>query len=512
MILLTRLIIYKIYRTDIFCNFVLTAFHSCFVSYHIYYFFFQRMPPKTRKSTSSTTVFPAGKESRLPETISIITPATSPTKKQRKSDFPKKATVDRKKAPKNSKQSPKGNTIIHAVINLKSGGAKIFKTNKAATDYLTDQQNCFGIGMIKDLKHFVCENKQAFQDTCNHYKTSQADGFMISPQASIADVLPNSKDTLANQDVKIHPLVQALSTEFMPTKLPVVKIKIENPEITEVPATNPTSNPKSNFFPNLPPGLTVESNPTVVTQGNSHMLADNLKTYHNASGCTFQLTLLPEKLCLSDNQSYQVFAIDLVENRSNNTLWTHKPSAWEQVFNMDRTLSQGDGGHNIDEFFYNLRSTFRRNIPKGPNMKKTLITKNSRVVDCQILWGMVVCTDNTEDMLTTEIAKFLDLARNQAIQQAYYVTMQNLGSTFKPLLDQIMPPATKGAPPRVGEYWEKLSTVCSHEIQVIHCQSMNEIFLDDVINTVIAVIWNTDRALSPNMWSADMNMFAFGRA
>ena len=98
MILLTRLIIYKIYRTDIFCNFVLTAFHSCFVSYHIYYFFFQRMPPKTRKSTSSTTVFPAGKESCLPETISIITPSTSPTKKKGKSDFPKKATVDRKKS------------------------------------------------------------------------------------------------------------------------------------------------------------------------------------------------------------------------------------------------------------------------------------------------------------------------------------------------------------------------------------------------------------------------------
>jgi hypothetical protein len=52
---------------------------------------------------------------------------------------------------------------------------------------------------------------------------------------------------------------------------------------------------------------------------------------------------------------------------------------------MDKSLPS-EGGHNIvDEFFYSLRSTFRRNISKGPNIKKTIVTKNQRVVDCQIL-------------------------------------------------------------------------------------------------------------------------------
>jgi hypothetical protein len=125
---------------------------------------------------------------------------------------------------------------------------------------------------------------------------------------------------------------------------------------------------------------------------------------------------------------------------------------------MDKSLSQEEGGHNIDEFFYNLTSAFRRNMPKGPNVRKTFVTKNGRVVDCQVLWGMVQYSDNTEETLKSEIIKFSALASNPTVQAGYYVTMEKLGSTFKPLLDQIMPPQ-KTTVPRIGEYWEKL--LCS---------------------------------------------------
>jgi hypothetical protein len=119
---------------------------------------------------------------------------------------------------------------------------------------------------------------------------------------------------------------------------------------------------------------------------------------------------------------------------------------------MDKSLPQKKAIILLMNSSILLRSTFRRNISKGPNIKKT-VTKNQRVVDCQILWGMINCTDNTENKLKAEILKFSNLASNPAIQQAYFVSMQNLGSTFKPLLDQIMP-ADKTAIPRMGEYWE----------------------------------------------------------
>jgi hypothetical protein len=55
----------------------------------------------------------------------------------------------------------------------------------------------------------------------------------------------------------------------------------------------------------------------------------------------------------------------------------------------------------------------------------------------------------------------------------------------------------------------KLIAVCSGEIEVIHLESMNEIFQDDIINTAVGILWAAG-GLSPSMWSAEMNLFAFG--
>jgi hypothetical protein len=62
---------------------------------------------------------------------------------------------------------------------------------------------------------------------------------------------------------------------------------------------------------------------------------------------------------------------------------------------------------------------------------------------------MINCTDNTENKLKAEILKFSNFS-NPTIQQACIYAKS--WSTFKPLLDQIMP-ADKTIP-RMGEYWE----------------------------------------------------------
>ena len=40
---------------------------------------------------------------------------------------------------------------------------------------------------------------------------------------------------------------------------------------------------------------------------------------------------------------------------------------------------------------------------------------------------------------------------------------------------------------------------------------MNDIFLDDVINTVIGVLWKAG-GLASSMWTAKMNAFAYGHS
>jgi hypothetical protein len=434
----------------------------------------QKMPPKRLTRANLQTNNSSGKV--IPKKSSIVTPTKSlKAKKSTSKSVPvQKKTFNLK-------------TRINAVVNTKSGLAKTFKTPIQAQTYLKDMQHSFGSLTTQDMQFLVFDDRKAMNIACNEYKKSQKQAIKISPQNS-------------QEGIKAKAFIDLPSSET------------ENPnEINSLASTKRTANlTEKCTFQELPSGLSDGDTPlTVANQGNSHMLADNLKTYYSSAGSRFQLTLLPQILSVSDKQAYQIFALDLIENKSSNTLWTHKPSAWERVFKMDKSLPSEEGGHNIvDEFFYSLRSTFRRNISKGPNIKKTIVTKNQRVVDCQILWGMINCTDNTENKLKTEILKFSNLASNPAIQQAYFVSMQNLGSTFKPLLDQIMP-ADKTAIPRMGEYWEKLIAVCSGEIEVIHLESMNEIFQDDIINTAVGILWAAG-GLSPSMWSAEMNLFAFG--
>jgi hypothetical protein len=55
----------------------------------------------------------------------------------------------------------------------------------------------------------------------------------------------------------------------------------------------------------------------------------------------------------------------------------------------------------------------------------------------------------------------------------------------------------------------KILAVCDHKVEVIHSQTMNEIFQDKVISYVVGILWAAV-GLLPNMWSAEMNIFAFG--
>jgi hypothetical protein len=158
-----------------------------------------------------------------------------------------------------------------------------------------------------------------------------------------------------------------------------------------------------------------------------------------------------------------------------------------------------------------LDSTCPRSVAKGPNEKKQIHTKNGKTVDCQLLWGVIKCSPDTEATLKVEVLKFSLLASNKDVQEAYLEAVKNMGPTFQALLMQIMPP--EPAKQNHGEYWQKLSksSTSTSPIKIDHHASLDEVFQDDVICSVVDYLWETG-GQSTSMWSAEMNMFAFGRA
>jgi hypothetical protein len=354
----------------------------------------------------------------------------------------------------------KGKKII-AVMNVESGAATIFKTPKQARDFLTQMVS---LGGANHLKMFIFEDEEHYAKISNTYKKRAEPPTPIStPTTGIP--LSVSASTPVSPNKQANPLSAAVSKQYA---------RLNKPAIA------------------------------------SNKLASQLQQkLSGLNGTSLKLLLFPEAVCVTDNEKYQVFAIDLVENKSDSTVWTHKPDAWSKLFQMDEELTEEEGGHTIEPFFYSLQATCPRSEAKGPNVRKQLHTKNDKTVDCQLLWGMIKCTTDTEATLKVELVKFSTLASNQGIQQAYFVAVQQMGTTYPALLDQVRP--LESSKPKHGEYWTKLTKSCASPIKIVHHTSMDEVFQDDVISTTVAFLWEAG-GQSTSMWNAEMNMFAYGRS
>ncbi len=386
----------------------------------------------------------------------------------------KKAPVVRPLRPKKSRAATKKKTVIPtdkaqevmlnkskkilAVMNVKTGAATIFKTPKQVTAFFTQMNS---LGGTEDLKSCVFENEKHFLNTSETYKKNDEPSTPISTRTA---GIPLAASILVSPNKKGSPLSAAVSKQYARLNKPAAA---------------------------------------------SNKLASHLQQkLAGLNGTSLKLLLFPETVCVTDNEKYQVFAIDLVENKTDCTVWTHKPDAWSKLFQMDEELAVEDGGHAIEPFFYSLQATCPRSVAKGPNLKKQLHTKNGKTVDCQLLWGMIKCTPDTQAKLQLELVKFSTLASDKEIQQAYFVAVQTMGTNYPALLDQVRP--TDSSKPRFGEYWTKLNSSCTSPIKIVHHTSMDEVFQDDVIGTAVSFIWEAG-GQSTSMWSGEMNMFAYGR-
>jgi hypothetical protein len=447
------------------------------------------MPPKR-----STRANPTGKNHSNIQPLEIITPAQArklagKTKVVQK-EAPVIVTPLKSKAKKDTPVGKKKNLLVgakklYAVMNVKTGATTIVTSFKTGQKFIK-QFNGMSKGNDEEVKLFEFDTKEDMDAASAEIETNADPATAKSIQAATLPLATTISLVTSN-------------LKKPPTSNPMADLKQRSPAPISTGATKPSlSLAMSNEFANLKPRATI------------NLLADKLQSDLSGSmGTCARLFLLPPTVCVADQEMYQVFAIDLIENRNGQTLWTHKPDAWLRLFTMDRDLSLDEGGQRADPFFHNLLVGYQRSQPKGPNVQKTMVTKNSKTIDYQVLWGMIKCTDDTEATLKTELMKFSTLASDTEIQEAYQVTVKALGTKFEPLLEQICP--TSLSNPKLGEYWKKLSACFAGNITIIQCASMNELFMDEEITMAVGFLWPDARGLSTSMWSGEMNKFAFGR-
>jgi hypothetical protein len=434
----------------------------------------QRMPAKRKASPRPTRANPKGKEvlsdkapsqTKTRKTVAVVSPSKSASITKVHQSVEEEPTSRAKQAKnaigaKVKKVAGKAKQI-KAVMNVKTGKYKTHKTHKEIKTYLEEMTD---MGVAENLKSFMFDSQEHLQQVSAAYKN--------------------------NDDPPTHtPIFTSTASRPLAASVPV------SPNPHSSPLSQATSTKYARF----------KKTPAVENLG---VLAVKLEEkLSSINGTSLKLSLFPQATCVNDQDQYQVFAIDLVENKTDNTVWTHKPDAWKQVFQVDEDLTSEDGDQRIDPFFYSLEKACPRSVAKGPNVKKQLVTKNGKTVDFQNLWGMIKCTPDTEATLKDELVKFSILASDQSVQEAYHVAVKNMGANYPALLEQVMAP--EASKPRQGEYWTKLSKSCTSDIKIVHHASMDEVFQDDVISDVVSFLWNAG-GQSTSMWSDDMTMFAYG--
>jgi hypothetical protein len=418
---LRRLTIYNFYLTNIFC--ILNGTH-------------QKMPPKR-----STRANPKGKEDSNIQPLLFITPAQA-RKTTRKTKLvqnkvpaivtPLKSQVKKVTPAAKKKTVQVRAKKLYAVMNVKTGAVREVTSTKTGMNFIKQVNRLSD----EEFKLFEFDTKEALiaasvtmETNANPAtaKSVQAATLPLATPISLGTSTPKQYANLKRPPSTSNPLADlkqqshGISTQATKPSLSQVLTK-QYANLKRPPATNP--------------------------------LADRIQNnLSSQNGTSIKLFMLPPAMCVDDQEKYQVFAIDLVENRNGQTIWTHKPDAWLQLFTTDKELALEEGGHRADPFFHNLLVGYQRSQPKGPNVQKQVTTKNNKTIDFQVLWGMIKCNDDTEATLKTELMKFSTLASDPEIQEAYHVTVKAMGTKYPALLEQICP--TKVSDPKVGEYWKK---------------------------------------------------------
>jgi hypothetical protein len=255
------------------------------------------MPPKR-----STRANPTGKEHSnikrktkevQKEVPVIVTPLRSKAKKV--------TPVGKKKVLFRAKK-------LYAVMNVKTGATRVVPSSKTGMKFIK-QVNGMSEGSDEELQLFEFDSKEALTAASAAIKTNADPATAKSIQAA---TLPLATPiSLATSKPK-----QYANLKKPPTSNPMADLKQQSQAISAQATKSSLSLVLTNQFANL------KQRPA------TNPLADKIQNdLSSSSGTCTKLFMLPPTVCVTDQEMYQVFAIDLVEKRNGQTLWTHKPDA-----------------------------------------------------------------------------------------------------------------------------------------------------------------------------------------
>jgi len=117
--------------------------------------------------------------------------------------------------------------------------------------------------------------------------------------------------------------------------------------------------------------------------------------------------------------SKQSFALDLINEEKETTYWTHKSTAWQNVFSVLIDLEQTGGVYPIGSEFDGILSCTVQTVPNGPNEIKMFKSASGHPFQHWIMLVPMPTNKKYSEYIPLFLRKFQALYQQTVIQSAY---------------------------------------------------------------------------------------------
>lgn len=212
----------------------------------------------------------------------------------------------------------------------------------------------------------------------------------------------------------------------------------------------------------------------------------------------FEFSKFPNSGSDSKNlQSY--FGLDLVEEGTERTVWTHKASVWKDIVQSIFELAEsGENQQSINRIFHGLLACPVRAVPNGPNEPETFKSAKGQRIQHWIMLVPMPADIDTSEYIPLFISEFTSLSKKAFIRSAYHYQVSQI-TKHSGLLNQIS---------SSGIYWNIIDKASQNDVITQHNNCLSEVLLDFTIREVVSVGLGVSK--NTNTWSESIQHYAFG--
>ena len=199
------------------------------------------------------------------------------------------------------------------------------------------------------------------------------------------------------------------------------------------------------------------------------------------------------------NESLSYFGLDLVEEETEKTVWTHKASVWKDIIQSIFELAKcGKTAQSINGIFKGMLACPVRADPNGPNEPETFKSAKGQIIQHWINVIPMPADIDTSEFIPLFISEFTSLSKKAFIKSAYHYQVSN-HSSHPGLLNQI---------DANGSYWNIIDKACHNDVITQHHNSLLEVLMNSTIREVISIGLGESKDI--NTWSDAVKHYAFG--